>query len=323
MPSCLKKAPILDSETFLKALLEAPRPGSDKVLAFYDSRTGAICRDPALMLLPLDDHMCHRGDGLFESVHYRDRKIFGLDAHLDRLFKGAERLSIEPPSAKEETKELIRQVAKAGEKPRGDLRVFLSRGAGGFGVSPDECPAASLYIVALDARLPNPAMYEKGLSAFSSAIPPKQDYLAQIKNTNYLPNVFMAREAKARGMDVAVSFDKDGFMGEAAIANIAIVDKNGVLRSPELDKVLPGTTLLASLKLAEKRMPVKLGPVHISELDGAREILLFSSAPLCVGITQFDGKPVGAGEMAGKPGPVALWLKDALLDYLPRHGVSF
>ena len=138
-----------------------------------------------------------------------------------------------------------------------------------------------------------------------------------------MPNVLMAQEAAARGKDIAVSFDENGFMGEAAIANIAIIDRDGVLRSPDLDRILPGTTLLAALKLAEERMPVRLGPIHKSEIKNAKEILMFSSAPLCVAITEFDGEPAGSGENTGKPGPVALWLKDALGEFLARHGTPF
>lgn len=214
---------------------------------------------------------------------------------------------------------------RAGQLASGkiDLRVFLSRGPGGFGVSPQECPQAGLYIVALSSRLPSEELYRKGLTAFSSAIPPKQEYLARIKNTNYLPNVFMAVEARQKGMDVAVTFDENGFMGEAAIANLGIVDARGRLRSPELRRILPGTTLLAALRLAEERMPVIQGPIHKEDIATAREMLLFTSATLCVGVTHFDGRPVGQGEYRGRPGPTALWLKDALLAQMLAQGTPY
>ena len=198
----------VDSDTYLQALLSAPRPGADKFLAFYDHRVGCIGTDPRLLLLPLDDHICHRGDGLFESICYRERKIFVLDEHLARMRDGAQALDITPPCSWEEMRARILDVARASGRAHGDLRVFLSRGPGGFGVSPQECPQAGLYIVALASRLPSEELYRKGLTAFSSAIPPKQEYLARIKNTNYLPNVFMAVEARQKGMDVAVTFDE-------------------------------------------------------------------------------------------------------------------
>lgn len=309
----------VDSETFLQALLAAPRPGGERVLAFYDHRAGYICKDPRLLMIPLDDHMCHRGDGLFESICYRDRRIFALNAHLARMEDGAMALDLKPPIGFDQIAELICEVARAGGRDNGDIRAFLSRGPGGFGVSPSECPESGLYIVALAGALPDPAIYEKGLSAFSSAYPPKQDYLARIKNTNYLPNVFMAREAHQKGMDVAITFDEKGYMGEAAIANVVIVNENGELLSPPMANILPGTTLLAALELASERMPVRHAPINRSDIARAREMLLLTSATLCVPITSFDGKAVADG----KPGPVASWLREALLDFMLLHGTHF
>lgn len=316
-------APVADFETCLAALLAAPRPGAEKCLAFYDHRLGLICRDPRLLLLPLDDHICHRGDGLFESVAYRENRIFALDAHVARMADGAKALGLEPPCSLAELRARMIEVARASGRSHGDLRVFLSRGPGGFGVSPAECPRAGLYIVALASQLPDPALYERGYTAFASAIPPKQEYLARIKNTNYLPNVFMAREAAAKGMDVAVTFDEAGYMGEAAIANIGLIDQDGCLRSPDIRRILPGTTLLAALKLAKEKMDVRLGPVHRDEIATAREMLLFTSASLCVAVTHFDGQPIGQAENRGRPGPVAHWLRQALFAEMLGTGTPF
>ena len=312
-----------DRAEYLEALLAAPRPGTDKVLAFYDQRVGRIATDGRLLFVPLDDHLCHRGDGLFESICCRGRRVFALPAHLARLREGAAALSITPPCPWEEVRERILDVARAGGRDHCDVRVFLSRGPGGFGISPAECPVAGLYIVALASHLPTEEYYRKGLTAFTSAIPPKQEYLARIKNTNYLPNVFMAAEAREKGMDVAVTFDENGHMGEAAIANIGIVDAEGRLRSPEIRRILPGTTLLAALKLAAERMPVVEGPMHRDEIAHAREMLLFTSATLCVAVTHFDGRAVGEGGHRGRPGPVALWLRDALLEHMLATGTPY
>jgi branched-chain amino acid aminotransferase len=313
----------VDADAFLKALLAAPRPGAENILAFYDHRAGRICTDGRYLLLPLDDHICHRGDGLFESICYRERTIFGLDEHLARLQNGAQALSLAPPCPWEELRERICDVARASGQDNGDLRVFLSRGPGGFGISPAECPTAGLYIVALRAALPAPELYERGLTAFASAVPPKQEYLARIKNTNYLPNVFMAMEAARKGMDVGVTFDENGIMGEAAVANVALVDREGRLVCPEIKRILPGTTLLTAMQLAAEHRPVVQMPIPRAAIDEADELLLFTSATLCVGITHFDGKPVGRGEHAGRPGPVALDLKDALLAHMLARGARF
>ena len=305
------------------ALMAAARPGADKILAFYDARVDAVCRDARCLLLPLDDHMCHRGDALFESLCYREGRIFALEEHLARLRDGSRALSLLPPCSWDELRARILDVARASGTDHGDIRVLVGRGPGGFGVSPEECPQSSLYIVALRKALPTEAFYEKGLTAFASAIPPKQEYLARIKSTNYLPNVFMAAEARQRGMDVAVTFDEDGHLGEAAIANVGIVDAEGRLCCPEGRRILPGTSMLAARKIAPQRLPVVERPIRREEIFTAREMLLFTSASLCVGISHFEGRPIGQGPDAGRPGPVARWLRDALLEHMLATGTPF
>lgn len=319
MPSSPESPRVASGPEFLEALLAAPRPGSGRVLAFYDSRAGLICQDGRLLFIPLDDHLCHRGDGLFESMAFREGRIFALKEHLARLRKGAAFIGLEPPVPWEAVENLVLSVAAASGVSSGDLRLFLGRGAGGFGVSPQECPLSSLYIVALAQDLPGGDFFKKGLSAISSAIPPKQDYLARIKNTFYLPNVLMAAEAAEKGADVAINFDAQGNLGESAVANVAIVDENGRFRSPRPEGILQGTTLLAAMELARERMPVEQGPVSREDLKSAREILLLTSATLCVPVTVFDGAPVGGGAQ----GPVAAWLREALLERMLADGVPF
>jgi len=56
------------------------------MLAFYSSVLGGIVTDPALMVLPIDDHMAHRGHAVFDTANVVSQgRVYGLDMHLDRL----------------------------------------------------------------------------------------------------------------------------------------------------------------------------------------------------------------------------------------------
>ncbi|MBO4368681.1 MAG: aminotransferase class IV [Desulfovibrio sp.] len=311
---------ILEGKAFVDALFALSRPGAEHYLAFYDHRLKAVCNDPHSFFIPLDDHICHRGDGLFESICFRKGRIFALEAHMERMRQGAEALSLVPPCTWEEMPSIILEVVRSVHVPDGDIRVFLSRGPGGFGISPKECPTAGFYVVVLKAHLEAEERYAKGISAFTSRIPPKQPYLARIKNTNYLPNVFMAKEAEEKGKDVAVSFDEHGIMGEAAIANIALITKDDLFVCPKLTSILAGTTLLTAMEIVQERMPCVERDISHDDIWEAREILLLTSSKLCVAITEFDGKKIGEGEMRGKPGPISVWLKKRLFEVLYESG---
>src|SRR4026209_2691159 len=62
-----------------------------KFSAFYSSQLGGIVTDPALMVLPFDDHMVHRGHGIFDTAGLVNGRIYDLEAHLDRFLGSAER----------------------------------------------------------------------------------------------------------------------------------------------------------------------------------------------------------------------------------------
>ena len=98
---------ILDAHAYAQRMLDAPRPNAASILAFYEHRVGAVCKDPRLLLVPLDDHLCHRGDGVFESIAYRNGRLFQLDAHVERLRNSAAGLNLAPPCAWEEARAAI------------------------------------------------------------------------------------------------------------------------------------------------------------------------------------------------------------------------
>lgn len=78
---------------------------------------------------------------------------------------------------------------------------------------------------------------------------------ARLKTTNYLPGVLMTLEAMRKGMDVALSFDADNCLTEAAIANVAVVDAQGTLVLPEFRNALAGTVATKAMELARTFMP--------------------------------------------------------------------
>lgn len=311
--------PVLDAALWVEKLLKLPRSGAANVTAFYEHRMGAICKDPRFLLVPLDDHMVHRGDAIFESLSFLQGRIVQLDAHIERMKNSAARLELAPPCSWQELRSLILEVARAGNEPCGGLKLLLGRGCGGLGVDPGECPESSLYIVATKSRSLPESFWQKGLTAARSSIPAKQEWLAQIKSTNYLANALMAQEARQKGVDLTFSFDERGCLAEAAIANVAMVDGQGRLLMPEFRYALPGTTALRAAELAKSFMPVILTDITEEILDKASEILVLGTTCECVAVTHYNGKPVGDG----RPGPMADRLRHLLHDALVTGGVPF
>ena len=87
--------PVLAADEVLTALRTMRERQPVKFSAFYSSQLGGIVTDPALMVLPFDDHMVHRGHGIFDTAGLVDGRIYDLEAHLDRFLGSAERVQAE------------------------------------------------------------------------------------------------------------------------------------------------------------------------------------------------------------------------------------
>ena len=99
--------PVYDSAAWSEKLMALPREGARSVTAFYEHRMGAICTDARFLLVPLDDHMVHRGDAIFESLTLLQGRVLQLDAHLARMRGSAEKLELNPSCSWEDVREII------------------------------------------------------------------------------------------------------------------------------------------------------------------------------------------------------------------------
>ena len=292
--------------------------------AMYSSWWDAITVDPNLMVVPVDDHMVHRGDGLFETFKCVDGAVYNLEAHLDRLEGGAKAIALDLPWSRADVRRLVGDVLRAGGRRDALVRIFASRGPGGHSANPYECPRPLLLVLAI--RLP-PAFMEahpEGAKVGVSSVPNKDGFFARVKSVNYLPNVLMKKQAVDAGVDFMLGFDKNGHMTELPTENFGIVTADRVLRVPKPEHILLGTTMLRVLDLAREQLVpagilagVAAADVPRAEVEKAAEMLVFGTTPNVTAVTEFAGRPVGDGQ----PGPVWRELSRAFEADMkdPRH----
>lgn len=308
-------AEVGSEELFWKRLLELPRPGEENFLAFYDHRLGAIFTNPRLMLIPLDDHLVHRGDGIFEALRFEDGAIYQLDEHLSRLERSAKAIDLALPVPLSEIDLLIRQVCLASKAAAGNVMLLAGRGPGGFTLDIRECPEPSLYIVARRFSPIPESFWENGVSAVRTRVPAKQGWMSQIKSVNYLPNVLMKKDAIEQGADYPLCFDDEGFLAEGSTENVVLVDGQRNLVVPELRNALSGTTLLRAMHLAGEIMPVLSRPVLEDELYDFQEVILLGTSIDAIGVVRYNGRVIGTG----RPGPVSAKLRQLLIADRKAH----
>jgi 4-amino-4-deoxychorismate lyase len=282
--------------------------------AFYSSQLGGIVTDPALMVLPFDDHMVHRGHGIFDTAALVAGRIYDLEAHLDRFLGSAERSKLKLAGSRAEMREIIISTAAASGVRDGSIRYWLSSGPGNLDLTP-AAGAVPGFFVMIFGGLSYPARwYSDGLKVMTTTYPIKPPLYAITKATNYLPNVLMQMEAKEAGMDNGVFIDEDGFVGESSNMNVAFVMADNVLRHPRFVRVLAGCTSLRLLDLAPALVAkgvlagVEVGDIPVADARAAREMILLGSSIKVAPIVEWDGQAIGSGT----PGPVSRALLELL-----------
>jgi 4-amino-4-deoxychorismate lyase len=302
----------LTDEEAVLALRASARARAASLHAMYSSVLGGIVTDPAFMVLPLDDHMVHRGHAVFDTAALIDGMLYQLDAHLDRLLKSATMARIEPPFSRAGLRGIIIDTARAGGRRDASVRYWLSAGPGGFALAPTECVSSAFYVTVFTAESYPESYYQRGVKVITSSVPMKPAFFARVKSTNYLPNVLMVMEAKDRGADNCVSVDERGMVAESSNMNVAFVTRDRVLRHPAFDAVLSGVTVKRMLELARRLVvqgelrDVRVGDIPVDEAKAAAEMMLVGSSIKVAPIVEWDGAPIGDG----KPGPIARRLLD-------------
>jgi len=272
----------------------------------YSSVYGGIVTEPSLMMLPLDDHMVHRGDGVFEALKAVNGNLYNLAAHLDRLVNSANGIALTLPVSLAELKRILLETIRVAGRPTCMVRIYISRGPGGFGVNPYECPASQLYVVITALGPPFMTLHPEGARLCTSEIPAKSAAMAQIKNCNYAPNVLMKKEAVDRKFNFSMGFDERGFLTEGATENMGIVSQDNRLLFPNLDRILTGTTMLRIMELSQtlvregKLAFSGLADITRPDILSARELIIAGTTLNVVAGVEFDGHSIGSG----KPGPI-------------------
>jgi branched-chain amino acid aminotransferase len=232
--------------------------------------------------------------------------LYNLEAHLDRIEESARGVALRIPVTRERLLEILIRTVRAGGRRDCVLRVFVSRGPGGFSANPYECSKSQLYAVVTAVPPLFMSLHPEGARLLSSSVSAKPAGLAVVKTCNYVPNVLMKKEALDHGADFAVGYDERGFLTEGAVENVGIVTVKRRLLFPKPDRILRGTTMVRAMALAQDLVNggelTAVGTADITRPDmwNAAEILMTGTTLHVAAAIELDGRRIGDG----RPGSV-------------------
>ena len=248
------------------------------------------------------------GDGLFETMRVYDGTVFRLDAHLQRLARGAQILSIRLPLSHQELCQAVQTTVAHSDLTSAYVRLTVTRGVGGL---PSELYASSPSIMIWVREFDGypEQLYERGMSAIlASARRNEHSVLSQVKSLNYLDNLLARAEAKETGADEAIMLNTAGMLAEASASNLFIGQDSRLLTPPVEAGLLPGITRACIIELAAAHgIDLVQPPLSLEQLRQAQEAFLTNSLMEVMPLTQFEHQPIGPGKI----GPVTQQMREA------------
>ena len=127
----------------------------------------------------------------------------------------------------------------------------------------------------------------------------------------------MERAVDAGAVDAILI--RDGYVTEASVSSVIIVESGVLVTRNDGPELLPGTTRQLVLELAtEAGLSYREEAVSEKRLRAADALWLMSATRDVVPVTRLDGSPVGNG----KPGPVWRRVKDLYTAYIDNAGLD-
>jgi D-alanine transaminase len=250
---------------------------------------------PEARISPLDRGFLF-GDAVYEVIPVYGGRPLLLDAHLTRLARSLSALGIANPLSEDRWRALVAEITQ--RNGGGDLGIYLQVTRGAASSRDHAFPADTVPTVFAMAS-PAPAPRPDGLRAIT--VPDNRWGRCDIKATALLANVLARQAAVEAGADEAILV-WNGEVTEGAASSVILVEQGVLVRRPNSEAILPGTTTDLVIELgASTGLECREQSITVTRLHAAEEVWLTSAMRGVAAVVAIDGRAVGDG----RPGP--LW----------------
>ena len=260
----------------------------------------------------IEDRGYQFADGAYEVVNtYRGRMIDEV-AHLQRLDRSLDELSIAPPMARQAMRVVMREVVRRNRMTTGLLYMQVTRG-----VAPRDhkFPQLANSSVVMTARsIPEfpQAMLDDGVKVLT--IPDIRWARCDIKSIALLPNILGKQAAFEAQAYEAWMVDDGEYVTEGTSSNAWIVTaENTLVTQPTGNRILAGITRRAIIELAgDLGYDIEERAFTVSEAYQAKEAFMSNSSHFVTPVTQIDDTVIANG----KPGGLTMELHQRYVQFM-------
>src|SRR5690554_6342212 len=218
------------------------------------------------------------GDGLFETIAYRNSQLEFISEHLSRLLEGCKRLKI--VFSAEQQQLLINEVHAVCQQLKNDavIKVILTRGAGGRGYR-YQADMQTTRIISTHPLPIYPATHASGITVrICQQRLASNPSLAGIKHLNRLEQILARNEWQDDTIAEGLMFDHQERLIEGTMSNVFLVQGNQ-LWTPELSNA--GIAGIMRQKLIETAqqlgITINVTSLNVEQLKQADELFVCNS----------------------------------------------
>ncbi len=250
------------------------------------------------------------GDGVWEGLRLVNGTLISLDAHMDRLFEGANSIALDIGMTREAVVDAVRQTLhRNGMTDGAHVRLMVTRGVKRtVNQDPRFIIGGATVVIVAEYKAPNPETRERGLTLFTSTFRTSGPDVFDLRlNSHSRLNLIQALiQAINAGADEALMLDPRGFVASCNSTNFFIVRRGELWTSTGLYsfKGITQRTVIDAWEKAGGR--ARECDYTLAQVYSADEAFVTGTLGGVTPVVRIDGRQIGEG----KPGPLTARASD-------------
>lgn len=255
------------------------------------------------------------GDGVWEGLRLHKGALMFLDAHIDRLYRGAADIALDLGLSKTEMIAALNATLAANGMSHGaHLRLMATRGVKkAVNQDPRNALGTATIVIVAEYKEPSPEIVTRGLNVVTSTIrcTPADMFDMRLNSHSRLALIRALLDVIPKGGDEALMLDPAGMVSSCNATNFFWV-KDGEVRTSTGEFCFNGVTRGNVITLCDANsIPIKLDSFPLRDVHAADEAFVTGTFGGLTPVSAVDGHAMPT------PGPVTQRLRelyDALKD---------
>jgi branched-chain amino acid aminotransferase len=249
------------------------------------------------------------GDGVWEGIRLHKGALLFLEAHLDRLWWGLDRIALDIGMSREALTAEIRRLLDVNRMTDGaHLRLMVTRGEkAAVNQDPRNWLGKPTIVITAEYKAPSAQIATRGLSLATSSIrcTPREMFDMRLNSHSRLMLVTALIDVIDKGADEALMLDPNGHVSSCNATNLFWV-KAGEVRTSTGAYCFNGVTRGNVIALCEANgIPIRLGDFPVEDVRAADEAFVTGTFGGLTPVREVDGVTLPEA----LPGPLTQRLK--------------